>query len=886
MKPRRAHLQVQAGAAAHAALRALALALLVGVPVARAADPARAPTPRAAARASEGESVVLNFVNADLEAVVRAVGQFTGRTFVIDPRVKGTLTLVTERPVTRQQAFEELLSALRLQGFTLVESSEAGGVARILPEADAKLQGGRVVTPAGYAPRGDQVLTQVFRLQYESATNLVPVLRPLIAPNNTISAYPANNTLVITDYAENLRRLARIIEAIDSPATSEVEVVSLKYGLATDVATILNKVLDEGARSSGQAADPGQRVAVLAEPRTNMLILRAASRARLDQARELIARFDQPNLTPGNINVVYLRNAQAVKLAPLLRAVLSSDPSFMQQAGGSGLTVTPMSSSLGAQSGTSQPGGSTQSTQQQSSSSGASYPSGGGGGSAGGVAGMIQADPATNSLIISAPEPLYRNIRSIIDRLDVRPAQVMIESLVVELTGQKAAEFGIQWQALNGLTNLSGNSTQVVGGTNFTNGTGAGSNIVGLAGNIASPAPGLNIGIIKGQITIPGTGVTITNIGLLARALETLTNTNILSRPNIQTLDNEEGKFLVGQNVGLLTGAYANTGTTSTSTVNPFQTFERHDVGLQLAIKPQISEGGAVRLAIYIEDSSVASGSATGNPILNKRSFQTNVIVEDGSFVVISGLIQDQADESQNKVPLLGDLPLIGRLFRYDTRDHTKTQTMVFLRPTIIRDESAASDIAVNRYDYIRAQLAQSRQPGLPPLPDLSVGDLPAAPPPARPKAAPPAPAAPGRPPGAESAPIAPQPATPQSRAPDPQDPFVPQAPRDPRVAALALAAPSALTAQPAVAAPALASPVKTAPYQLIQVSAVQDIGRGRQLQQRLRQAGFDSYWESVRTAEGDVVRIRVSVERRASKITDALSMLRRLGYEPVLVGQ
>jgi general secretion pathway protein D len=887
MKPRRAHSQVQAGAAARAAVRALALALLIGVPIARAADPARAPTPRAAARASEGESVVLNFVNADLEAVVRAVGQFTGRTFVIDPRVKGTLTLVTERPVTRQQAFEQLLSALRLQGFTLVESNEGGGVARILPEADAKLQGGRVVTPAGYAPRGDQVLTQVFRLQYESATNLVPVLRPLIAPNNTISAYPANNTLVITDYAENLRRLARIIEAIDSPATSEVEVVALKYGLATDVATILNKILDEGARSSGQAADPGQRVAVLAEPRTNMLILRAASRARLDQAKELIARFDQPNLTPGNINVVYLRNAQAVKLAPLLRAVLSSDPSFMQQAGGSGLTVTPMSSSLGAQSGTSQQGGSTQGTQQQSSSSGASYSSGGGGGSAGGVAGMIQADPATNSLIISAPEPLYRNIRSIIDRLDVRPAQVMIESLVVELTGQKAAEFGIQWQALNGLTNVSnGNTTQFVGGTNFSNGTGAGSNIVGLSGSILTPAPGLNLGIIKGQINIGGT--TITNVGLLARALETLGNTNILSRPNIQTLDNEEGKFLVGQNVGLLTGAYAATGASNTSTVNPFQTFERHDVGLQLSIKPQITEGGAVRLAIYIEDSSVVSGTSANNPVLNKRSFQTNVIVEDGSFVVISGLIQDQADESQSKVPVLGNLPLIGRLFRYDTRDHIKTQTMVFLRPTIIRDESAASEIALSRYDYMRGQVAQSHQGSLAPLPDLSVEDLAPAPPPGRPKAAPSPPAAPGRPSGAESAPTAPQPAphtaTPQSRAPGPQDPTA--APVAAAAPMLTLPALAAVTAQPALTAPALASPVKTAPYQLIQVSAVPDIGRGRQLQQRLRQAGFDSYWESVRTAEGDVVRIRVSVERRASKITDALSMLRRLGYEPVLVGQ
>jgi general secretion pathway protein D len=865
---------------ASAAATLTALALLVGAGAARAADPIATPAPRT----GNDNTVVLNFVNADLEAVVRAVGQFTGRTFVIDPRVKGTLTLVTERPVTREQAFEELLSALRLQGFTLVESSEPGGVARILPEADAKLQGGRVVTPpTGTAPRGDQVLTQVFRLQYESATNLVPVLRPLIAPNNTISAYPANNSLIITDYAENLRRLARIIEAIDSPATSEVEVVPLQYGLATDVATILNKTMDEGARSAGQAPDAGQRVSVIAEPRTNMLILRAASRARLDQAKQLIQRFDQPNLTPGNINVVYLRNAQAVKLAPLLRAVLSSDPSFIQQATGSGLTVTPISSSLGQSSTTGQTTSSSPTGQQPApSGSGGGYgggsPGGGAGGSGGAVAGMIQADPATNSLIISAPEPLYRNIRSIIDRLDVRPAQVMIESLVVELSGQQAAEFGIQWQALNGLTST--DSTRFVGGTNF--GTGS-SNIVGLAGNIVSPAPGLNIGLIKGTITIPGTNTVITNIGVLARALQTVANTNILSRPNIQTLDNEEGKFLVGQNIGLLTGAYSNTGTTST--VNPFQTFDRRDVGLQLSIKPQISEGGTVRLAIYIEDSSVAPSSAADNPTLNKRSFQTNVIVEDGSFVVISGLIQDQADETQNKVPLLGDLPLLGRLFRYDTRSHTKTQTMVFLRPTIIRDESAAAEIALSRYDYIRTQVSQSHQPGMLPLPDLSVENLPP-PPPRQQPAAPRAPAAPS---GTESVPVAPPAppnATPQSKAPEPAD-----APRPATVLAAASSRPEPAAAAPAraavaaMAAVAAASPTRAKPYQLIQVSAVHDIGRGRQLQQRLQEAGFDSYWESVRTAEGDVVRIRISVERRAAKIADALSILRRLGYDPVLVG-
>jgi len=483
---------------------------------------------------------------------------------------------------------------------------------------------------------------------------------------------------------------------------------------------------------------------------------------------------------------------------------------------------------------------------------------------------MIQADPATNSLIISAPDPLYRNIRSIIDRLDVRPAQVMIESLVVELSGDKAAEFGIQWQSVSGLNDTNGNSSHFVGGTNFTNGNGTGANIIGLAGNITSPAAGLNLGIIKGQINIAGT--TITNVGVLARALQTVANTNILSRPNIQTLDNEEGKFLVGQNVPFVTGAYASTGTTS-STVNPFQTFERRDVGLQLSVKPQISEGGTVRLAIYVEDSSVATGSLAGNPTLNKRSFQTNVIVEDGSFVVISGLIQDQADETQNKVPLLGDLPLIGNLFRYDTRHRTKTQTMVFLRPTIIRDEAAAAEIGLDRYDYIRTQVAESGQGRHPVIPDLSVDPLPAAPS-GRHQSAP---RAPPVQPGAESQPVAPQP--PAAQAPQSND-------RETSGATPAQAAPGAPAAL-TLADPSRPSAPATqaASYQLIQVSAVQEIARGRQLQIQLRSAGFDAYWESVRTGSGEVVRIRVAVERQASKIADALSALRRLGYDPVLVG-
>ncbi|MEP6609340.1 MAG: type II secretion system secretin GspD, partial [Burkholderiaceae bacterium] len=539
------------------------------------------------------EGVLLNFVNADIDAVVRAIGQYTGRTFVIDPRVKGTLSLSTERPVTRQQAYDQLLTALRLQGFTIVQT---GNVARVVPEADAKLQGGAVIIPKGSAPSGDQLVTQVFRLQYESATAMVPILRPLIAPNNTISAYPQNNTLVITDYADNLRRIARIIESIDTPATSDVEIIPVVNGLAMEIATVVNRVLDEGARAAGQATDAGQRISVLAEPRTNSLIIRAPSPQRLQLAKNLIAQMDKPALTPGNINVIHLRNAEAVRLAPLLRAIIGADPSFMAQgSGGSGLSqTTTLGPGSSGQAGLT-PGASGAAPGIGAIASGGAGSSGAGG--TGGLAGMIQADPATNSLIVTAPEPLYRNIRTIVDKLDTRRAQVVIESLIVEVTADKAAEFGIQWQALGGLDNT---GTNVIGGTNFG---GSGQNIIGAAQNIASLGQGLNLGVVRGRVNIPGVGEVL-NLAFLARALSTSADANILSTPTIQTLDNEEAKFLVGQNIPLITGSFAQ-GAGNGAGVNPFQTFERRDIGLQLRVKPQISEGGVVRLAIYQELSSI-----------------------------------------------------------------------------------------------------------------------------------------------------------------------------------------------------------------------------------------------------------------------------------------
>jgi general secretion pathway protein D len=807
----------------------LALAVLGTVPDTGRAQTA---TPSAAPQAG-GDPVMLNFVNADLEAAVRAIGQYTGRQFVIDPRVRGTLTLVTERPVTRQQAYEQLLAALRLQGFTIVEPARPDGIARIVPEADAKLQGGRVVVPSTGAPAGDQVVTQVFKLRYESATSMVPVLRPLIAPNNTISAYPANNSLVITDYAENLRRIARIIEAIDSPAAAESEIVPLKHGLAVEVAAVLNRVLDEGARAAGQAVDGGQRVQVLAEARTNSLILRAASPSRLALARNLIEKLDRPTLTAGDINVVYLRNAEATRLAPLLRAVIANDPSFVPQTGGRALSGTSISTGqqqgLFGQQVQQQPQPQQPVPQQPQQLAG-----GGSGAGSSALAGMIQPDAATNSLIITAPEPLYRNIRAIIEKLDSRRAQVVIESLIVEVSADKATELGIQFQDLSGLDS---SGTNVIGGTNFG---GASSNILSVATDLSRVGRGLNLGIVSGKITIPGIGE-VTNLGFLARALETKANANILSQPNIQTLDNEEAKFLVGQNVPFVTGSFTTAGS---SQVNPFQTFERQDVGLQLRVKPQISEGGVVKLAIYLEVSSVAPSSlVAGQLITNKRSFDSTVLVEDGNLVVLSGLIEDRSTVSQEKVPVLGDIPLLGWLFRYENRERRRTNTMVFLRPIIVRDESTSTAMATERYEYMRTQMATLQVPDTRYVfRDLNVAPMPSGMDPGSPQS--PSPEAPA---GQPSAPTAPAPATPNAAAGAP----------------IAAAAPKA-------------------PVQILQVTTMPDLASGRRVQQELRGAGFDAYVEPVRTSTGEIYRVRVAVDTAQRPLADATAELKRLGYNPI----
>jgi general secretion pathway protein D len=687
------------------ALRRLAAAVLLGC----AAAPIALPLP-ATAQEPSASGAALNFVNADMESVIKAVGHYTGITFVIDPRVKGTLTLVSEKSLTKSQAFSLLTSALRLQGYAVVT---ADGYAKVVPEAEAKLQSSPTLVGLG-APRvkGDQIATQVFRLNYESAANLTAVLRPLISPNNSIMANPGNNSLVITDYADNLRRLAKIIAALDAPVSGGLDVVPIRYAIASDIATMVSRLMEPSA-----GGDSG-RVSVLADPRTNSVVVRAPSPARANLAKSLIAKLDQPTAEAGNVHVVYLKNADATKLAQTLRAVVSSDTSLPQTAQGTAGGTVQAGAGATGQAGQGQQqglggGGSTMS---------ATSPGQGGSGAPGATgAGFIQADAATNTLIITANEAVYRNLRAVIDQLDVRRAQVYIESLIVEVTATRASEFGVQWAAASG----DANSKYRVGALqSFSSGA---NNILSVATKATAPPTGFSIGVFK-QI-----GDQI-GLGALAHALETDGNANILSTPNMLTLDNELSTIKVGQNVPIISGQF--TTPTGGANANPFQTIDRRDVGLTLKVRPQISEGGTIKMAIYHETSSVDKSTLTApaGVTTNIRVIENNVIADDGQIIVLGGLIEDTEGDSEEKVRGLGDIPVLGNLFKYKTRSRQKTNLMIFLRPVVVRSKEDSNVIAADRYDFMRSS-GISAQPkedsilirdlGAPVLPPLTDGQPP-----------------------------------------------------------------------------------------------------------------------------------------------------------------
>ncbi|MEP7154553.1 MAG: type II secretion system secretin GspD [Betaproteobacteria bacterium] len=644
------------------------------------------------------DQVTLNFINVDVREVIQAIGKHTGKNFIIDPRVTGNMSIVSQTPVNRDLAYQILLSALRVSGYATVEER---GVVKIVPEGDAKT-GGPVVE-RGSNISGDRIVTQIFSIQYESAPQLATVLRSQVPPNNFIGALPGSNMLLITDYAENVKRIGKIIAALDVPSSAELQMIKLEYASAVDIAALLKSIMPETGVNPASPATPA-KLSIGVEPRTNSLIVRADTPALVTRVKALIAGIDIPTAAGGNIHVVYLRNAEASKIADTLRGLISG--STTSSVTTSPATTTPTS-------------GAAQTTSASSVTSSPAAPSS-----------SIQAYTATNSLVIVAPDHVYNSLRQVIDKLDSRRAQVLVEALIVEVSASMTSEFGIQWQDLSGLNR---GGSQIIGGTNFG---GLGQNIIGAAADIASVGGGLNIGVVRGTLTLPD-GTKVLNLGALARALEANQKGNVLATPNILTLDNEEAKFVVGQNVPFVTGSFTQSSNAST---NPFQTIERKDVGLTLKVTPQVTEGSSVKLKAFLEISSVVPTTATiksADLITNKRSVENTVLVDDGQIVVIGGLIQDDTKNNESKVPLLGDIPFLGNLFKYQNRTRDKTNLMIFLRPYVLRDGKAANQLTGERYDFIRNEQGAFLKEGeslLPPkggplVPPVGGSLLPAIPP-------------------------------------------------------------------------------------------------------------------------------------------------------------
>jgi len=622
-------------------------------------------------RPGNGGKLVFNFQDADIEAVVKSVSRMTGHNFLLDPRVKGKVTIISSTPVSRYAAYQLFLSALKAQGFTAVTGT--GGLIKIIPVGEGKQNAADTGTAAPSG--GDRMVTHIVSIENGSARAFVPLLRPLMDPTSQLSAYDPANALVITDYAQNVRRLISMVHQLDQPVSAEITVLPLKNASAVDIADLITRTMS--ARQGSNGATPGTPVtssfSVVPDLRTNSLLVKTGNPGLLKQLRSLVTKLDVVAVEGGSTHVIYLRNATAEKLVPVLQGLLDAKNESTSAKNSAGVKKS-----------------------------------------------LIQADEETNALIINAPDSVYNNLRAVIEKLDVRRAQVYVEALIAEVSSDKASELGFQWAAAG---ESGGN---LIGGvTNFTQAGSASIGNVATNPGALSGSAGLSIAILGPDVNIGGQ--TVRSIGGLARALEEETSANILSTPNLLTLDNAEAKIIVGQNVPFVTGSYATTG--SATTANPFQTIERKDVGLTLKIKPQISEGGLVKLDIYQEVSSVVPTSTSGatDLVTNKRSIQTTVTVDDGNTIALGGLIEDKLQDVSQKVRGIGSIPLLGALFRYKKKQKVKTNLMIFLKPTIIYNASDAYTLTGSRYRYLmdgkdkadkeRVQVLEAFEPKKPEVP-------------------------------------------------------------------------------------------------------------------------------------------------------------------------
>ncbi len=616
---------------------------------------------------TQAEPVTLNLKAADLSAVISTISEITGKNFIIDPRVKGKVTIISSHPMKEKEVYEVFLTVLEVHGYAAVPSGHKGTI-KIIPVANAK-QSAIPMVNSRHPGKGDEIVTRVLQLDNVSASQMVPILRPLLPQQSHLAAYSPANVLIISDRAANIKRIVKIISRIDLPDNNEVEIIPLEHASASEVVRILTALQQNNKKSSKSGNIPPT---LIADERTNSILI-GGGKAGRTKLRSIIGHLDTPLETEGNTRVIYLHYAKAKDLVPVLTGVGTSLEQEKQGKKGkaSSAPLSPIN---------------------------------------------IQADEVSNSLVITAAPDLFNSLKRVIEQLDIRRAQVYIETIIAEVSSNRAAELGVQWAA-------GGDSDRPAGVSNFDIG-GTGASIVDVGGKLSAGAPPS----ISSGLTL-GVGRFVDNalsFGALIRALKGDDSANILSTPTLVTMDNEEAEIVVGQTVPFKTGSYTSTGSSSTPT-NPFQTIKRENIGITLKVTPQINEGDAIQLQVEQKVESISQSAAGAvDLITNTRSIKTNVIVDDGDIIVFGGLIKDDLNESAQKVPLLGDIPLLGRLFSYSKTSKSKTNMMMFLRPVILRDSATTSRISQGKYSYMRAEQLQVKEKGLSMLPDSETPVMPA----------------------------------------------------------------------------------------------------------------------------------------------------------------
>ncbi|HLQ13300.1 MAG TPA: type II secretion system secretin GspD [Steroidobacteraceae bacterium] len=656
-----------------------------------------------------GQRITPNFKDADITQLIEAVSAATGKNFIIDPRVRAQVTWISGAgtTMTPEQFYQGFLSVLQVHGFVAVP---AGNIIKVLPDANMRQFPGNDL-PNRIGASSDDLVTQVITVTNVSAAQLVPVLRPLMAQNAQLQAVAGANMLVISDRGGNVNRMARIIERIDQSTSADIDVIPLQSATAADTVRVLSSLVGQ---TGGDTAGPAVRI--VADDRSNSVLISGDATQRL-RLRALVANLDTPLDTGGETYVRYLNYAKAEDLASKLKEQIAGSATGPTSGAPRGPVPNPAAPVNAASAATVSLAGGT---------------------------GTIWADKDTNALIITAPQRTMRAINAVIDKLDIRRAQVQVEAIIVEVAADKTSDLGVNWVVDGSNSKLAvGGFIEPIGGTSIIDLYNASK---GTSSNLAA-ANGTTIGIGRLQAT----GV---NFAAIIRALQGDSRTNIVSHPMITMRDNEESKIEVAQEVPFITGQYTNT----TGAASAFQTVQRQQVGTILTVTPQINEGDAVILKIQVESSSIAASSAGAvDLITNKRTISTTVLIPDAGTLVIGGLIQDKAINSEQRIPILGRIPLIGELFRTRDTGKTKTNLMVFIQPRILRDNHQAAVETDSKYNYMREEQRRvDRETTLLPLQPMQKGEQ--LPPLIQPDlAAPAAPAAPGAAPPAPSATPAPQ---------------------------------------------------------------------------------------------------------------------------------